>query len=128
MSRTQVLLTKIVKLCSEIRDIKKSNKLNNIAVNLSKTNSADGHTGIPPLQQDTGGVDDLHGIDYGDSSPNYQNHLSCRTCTLQDNALSPDHTLSLLTHALPRSSHTSPPPSCQEHGFFTLFKPLTPLV
>ena len=27
MSRTQVLLTKIVKICSEIRDIKQSNKL-----------------------------------------------------------------------------------------------------
>ena len=100
MSRTQVLLTKIVKLCSEIRDIKKGNKLNNIAVNLSKINSADERTGTPPPQPDTGDVDDLRGNDYGDSSPNYQNHLSCRTCTLQDNALPLDHTLSLLSRRI----------------------------
>ena len=111
MSRTQVLLTKIVKLCSEIRDIKRSNKLNNIAIKLSKSNSADEHTGTPPPQQDTGGVDDLHGIDYGDSSPNYQRDQLCRTCTLRDSALPLGHTLFLLTPAPPRSSHTSPPPS-----------------
>ena len=111
LSRTQVLLTKIVKLCSEICDIKRGNKLNNIAVNLSKTNSTDAHTGTHPPQPDTGGVDDLHGIDYEDNSPSYQNHLPCRTCTLQGNVLPPDHTLSLLTPAPPASSRTSPPPS-----------------
>ena len=55
LSQTQVLLTKIVKLCSEIRDIKKNNKLNNIVVNLSKINNADERTGTPPPQPDTGG-------------------------------------------------------------------------
>ena len=107
VSQTQSLLTKIVKLCSEIRDIKKGNKLNDIAAKLSKSNSEDRHTGIPPPQQDTGDEDDLHGIDYGDSSPNYRNRLSCRTCMPQDSAQSPDHTLSLLTPELLRSSHTS---------------------
>ena len=111
VSRTQVLLTKIVKLCSEIRDIKKGNELNNIAVKLSKSNSADEHKGTPPPQQDIGGVDDLHGNDYEDSSSSYQKGLLCRTCTLPDNLRLLDHTLSLLTPAPPRSSHTSPPPS-----------------
>ena len=111
VSRTQVLLIKIIKLCSEIHNIKQSNKLNNIAVNLSKINSKDEHTSTPPPQQDTGGMDDLRGIGYEDSSPNYQSHLSYKTCTPQDNVLPLDHTLSLLTPAPLRSSHTSPPPS-----------------
>ena len=111
LSRTQVLLTKIVKLCSEIRDIKKSNKLNNIVVNLSKINNADGHTGTPPPQPDTGGVDDLRGSDYEDSSPSYQNRLSYKTYTPRDSEPPHDHMLSLLKPAPPRSSRTSPPPS-----------------
>ena len=111
VQQTQSLLTKIVKLCSEIRDIKKGNKLNIIAVKLSKSNSVDERTGTPPPQQDTGGMGDLHDTGYEDSSPNYQSHLSCKTYTPQDNAQSPDHTLSPLTPELLRSSHTSPPPS-----------------
>ena len=111
LSRTQVLLTEIVKLCSELRDIKRSNMLNNIAVKLSKSNSTDRHTGTPPPQQGTGGVDNLRGIDYEGSSPNYLNRLSCRTCTPQGNALPLNHMLSLLTPAPLMSSHASPPPS-----------------
>ena len=54
---------------------------------------------------------DLHDNGYEDSSPNYQSHLSYKTYTPQDNGQSPDHMLSPLTPELPRSSHTSPPPS-----------------
>ena len=115
VSRTQVLLTKIVKLCSEICDMKRGDKLNNIAVKLSKFNSTNGHTGIPPPQQDTGGVGNLHDNSYKDSSPNYQNHQSCRTCMPQDNAQSLDHTLSLLTPAPPVSSLSGPLyPNCSQ--------------
>ena len=65
LSRTQSLLTKIVKLCSEIRDIKKCNKLNDIVVNLFKINNVGEHTGTPPPQQDTGDEDGLcHGSNF----------------------------------------------------------------
>ena len=56
-------------------------------------------------------MDDLRGNNYEDSSPSYQNRLSYRTYMPQGSVQSSDHTLSLLKPELPRSSHTSPPPS-----------------
>ena len=63
MSRIQVLLTKISQTCQTIRDIKKSNKSNNIATKLSKPSWSPPHNHNAELL-DIHDTRDLHGVDY----------------------------------------------------------------
>ena len=75
MSRTQVLLTKIAKLCSEIRDMKTENKSNKYSSKLPESkkkpqnnrSSAVSHTYDEHVQ---------HALEPYDSTPNPQNRLS----------------------------------------------------
>ena len=83
MSRTQVLLTKITKLCSEIRDIKTENKSNKYSSKLpeSKKKPQSSHK---PAVSDTYDEHALHALEPYDSPPNPQNHLSYSPDTHQE--------------------------------------------
>ena len=88
LSRTQVLLTKIVKLCSEIHDIKnsqnkyylcdKGNTRNN-KTNLSKI--SDIHRNHNLVSLDTCVYHDQHGDDSSHSTPSSPSHPACRKGT-----------------------------------------------
>ena len=75
MSRTQVLLTKIAKLCSEIRDIETENKSNKYSSKLpeSKKKLRNNHK---VAASDTYDEHAPHVLEPYDSTPNPQNHLS----------------------------------------------------
>ena len=88
LSRTQVLLTKIVKLCSEIRDIKNSqNKYHlydkrntrNNKTDLSKI--SDIHRSHNPVSLDTYAYHDQHGDGSSHSTPNSPSHPACKKDT-----------------------------------------------
>ena len=88
MSQTQVLPTKIVKLCSEICNIKdsqnkyhlrdKENTRNN-KINLSKIN--DIRHSHNPVSLDTCVSQDQHGDDSSHSIPSSPSHPACRKGT-----------------------------------------------
>ena len=118
LSRTQVLLTKIVKLCSEIRDIKnsqnkyhlcdKGNTKNN-KTNLSKI--SDIHCSHNPVSLGTCAYHDQHGDDSSRSIPNFLSHPMCRKGT------------ALPCEPLP--SHTQSSPTPHEGGVPHIFSPLS---
>ena len=77
VSRTQVLLTKIVKLCTEIRDIKTENKSNKYDSKLSESKiNQKPQNNRSPAVSDTYDEHALHAHKPYDSTPNHQNHLS----------------------------------------------------
>ena len=85
LSQTQVLLTKIVKLCSEICDIKNSqNKYHlkdkwntrNDTTNLSKISNI--HRNHNPVPLDTCASHDQHGGDSSHSTPSSPSYPECR--------------------------------------------------
>ena len=105
MSRTQVLLTKIVKLCSEIHDIKDSQnkyhlcdkrKARNNKTNLSKI--SDIHRSHNPVSLDTYVYHDQHDDDSSRSTPSSPSHPVCRKGT------------ALLCEPLPSHTRSSPAP------------------
>ena len=109
MSQTQVLLTKIVELCSEICDIKNSqNKYhlyekgntNKDTTNLSKIN--DIHRSHNPVSLDTCASHDQHG---GDSSHNTPSPPSC-----------PEYRKDKAPPCEPLSSHTRSSSTPPEEG------------
>ena len=83
MSRTQVLLTKIAKLCSEIRDIEVENKSNKYSSKLpeSKKKLQNSHSSAV---SDTDDAHALHAPEPCDSTPNSQSHLSYNLDTPQE--------------------------------------------
>ena len=83
LSRTQVLLTKIAKLCSEIRDIKEENKSNKYSSKLpeSKKKPQNNHNSAV---SDTYDVHAQHAPEPYNSTPNSQNHLSYNPDTHQE--------------------------------------------
>ena len=116
MSRTQVLLAKIVKLCSEIRDIKnsqnkyylcdKGNTRNN-KTNLSKI--SDIHRSHNPVSLDTCVYHDQHDDDSSRSRPSSPSHPACRKGTALPCELLPSHTRSSPAPPEGGVPHTSPP-------------------
>ena len=88
MSQTQVLLTKIVKLCSEIHDIEDFQNKNHIfdkgdtrnnKTNLSKI--SDIRCSHNPVSLDTCAYHDQHGDDSSHSTPSSPSHPACRKGT-----------------------------------------------
>ena len=75
MSRTQVLLTKIKKLCSEIHDIKWENKSNKYSSKLPESRKKPQNSHNSAVS-DTYDEHALHALEPYDSTPNSQNHLS----------------------------------------------------
>ena len=75
VSRTQVLLTKIAKLCSEIRDMETENKSNKYSSKLpeSKKKLQNNHS---PAVSDTYDEHALNALEPYDNTPNPQNRLS----------------------------------------------------
>ena len=111
LSQTQVLLTKIVTLCSEIRDIKRINKANSIEEsNLPETNTQ------PYDYKDNLEASDVYDEDAsGDTysshnTPNLQKDLSYKTNKPLCHEAHPSHKLSSLTPPAPNLSHNSSPP------------------
>ena len=101
LSRTQVLLTKIVKLCLEIRDIKHSqNKYNlcgkgntrNKETNLSKI--SDTHRNHNPVSLDICVYHDQHDDDSSHNIPSSPSHPACRKGTALPCEPLPSHTQS----------------------------------
>ena len=115
MSRTQVLLTKIVKLCSEIRDIKnsqnkyhlcdKGNTRNN-ETNLSKI--SDTRRSHNPVSLDTCVYHDQHDDDSSHNTPSFPLHPACRKGTALPCELLPSHTRSSPAPPEGGVPHTSP--------------------
>ena len=114
LSWTQVLLTKIVKLCSEIHDIKNSQNKYHLrkrntrkpTINLPKTNNEPyNHT---PVSLDTYASHNQHDGNSSDNTPNFPLHLSYKTNTAPPCELSPSHTLSSPTPPEGGVSHNSP--------------------
>ena len=115
MSRTQVLLTKIVKLCSEIRKIKdsqnkyhscdKGNTMDN-TTSLSKTNNiCRNHN---PVSLDTCVSHDQHGDNSSHNIPSSPSHPVCRKGTALPCEPLPSHTQSSPTPPEGGVPHTSP--------------------
>ena len=92
MSRTQVLLTKIAKLCSEIRDIRMENKSNKYSSKLpeSKKKPQNNHSSAVSDNDD---VHALHAPEPCDSTPNSQSHLSYSLDTPQEHEAPHDYRL-----------------------------------
>ena len=110
MSRTQVLLTKIAKLCLEVRAIKGANKINNIP---KRSKSRNSHK---PESQDIHGEDDLHAHAPQHNTPSHQEHLSDSTYKPPDDDRTPSQTLSTRTPervSPSRSSSPDPPESTE---------------
>ena len=115
VSRTQVLLTKIVKLCSEIRDIKnsqnkyhsggKGNTRNN-TTNLSKI--SDIHRSHNPVSLDTCVSHDQHGDGSSHNTPNSPSRPVCRKDTALPCEPLPSHTRSSPTPPEGGVPHMSP--------------------
>ena len=111
VSRTQVLLTKIVTLCSEICDIKRINKANNIEEsNLPETstqpyNYKDNLEALDAYDEDVS--DDTYS---SHNTPNHQKDLLYKTNKPQCHEAHPSHKLSSLAPPAPNPSHNSSPP------------------
>ena len=108
MSRTQVLLTRIAKLCSEIRDIETENKSNKYLSKLpeSKRKLQNNHK---PAVSDTYDEHALHAREPYDSTPNSQNHLSYNPDTHQEHEAPHDYRLPVRMPDLLNPSRTSSP-------------------
>ena len=115
MSRTQVLLTKIIKLCSEIRDIKDSQNKYHLCdkgdtrdnkTNLSKISDIRHNHNLVSL--DTCAYHDQHGDDSSRNIPNSPSHPACRKGTALPCELLPSHTQSSPTPPEEGVPHMSP--------------------
>ena len=85
LSRTQVLLTKIAKLCSEICDIEEENKSNKYSSKLPESrNNQKPQNNRNPAVLDTYDEHALHAHEPYDSTPNLQSHLSYNPDTHQE--------------------------------------------
>ena len=108
LSQTQVLLTKIKKLCSEIRAIKEENKSNKYSSKLpeskNKPKPQNNHSSAVP---DTYDEHALHARKPYDSTPNPQTHLSYTHDTPQGHEAPLTQTLSLRMPDLLNPSHAS---------------------
>src|SRR5579864_7230162 len=111
LSRTQVWLTKIPKLCQEIRDIKQQNKDKYIQRQLSKSNPLNRIHKYKSVEADICDEGDECSIYFGDSTPNRPDPLSYNQHNDPHDGGSPAQTLSSLTPPPLRTSHTSSPPS-----------------
>ena len=110
LSRTQVLLTKIKKLCSEIRDIKKENKSNKYSSKLPESrNNQKPQSNRNSAVSDTYDEHVLHALEPYDSMSNLQNRLSYNPYTPQGHEAPLTQTLSARTPDLLNPSHTSCP-------------------
>ena len=116
LSRTQVLLTKIIKLCSEIRNIKNSqnkyyfnNKRNarDNTTNLSKI--SDTRCSHNPVSLDTCAYHDQHDDDSSRSTPSFPSHPACRKGTALPCEPLPSHTQSSPAPPEGGVPHMSPP-------------------
>ena len=116
VSQTQVLLTKIVKLCSEIRDMKNSQNKYHLCdkgntrentTNLSKI--SDTRRSHNPVSLDTCVYHDQHGDDSSHSTPNSPSHPACRKGTALPCEPLPSHTRSSPAPPEGGVPHKSPP-------------------
>src|SRR5579864_4883111 len=111
MSRTQVWLTKISKLCQEIRDIKQQNKDKYIQRQLSKSNPLNRIHKYKSAESGTCDEGGEYSIYSGGSTPNRPDHLSYNQHNDPHDEGSLAQTLSSLTPPPLRTSHTSSLPS-----------------
>ena len=111
LSRTQVWLTKIPKLCQEIRDIKQQNKDKYIQRQLSKSNPLNHTHKYISAVKDTCGEGVEYCIDLQDSTPILLSPISYSPDNDPHDGESPAQTLSSLAPPPLRTSHTSSPPS-----------------
>ena len=114
LSRTQVLLTMIIKLCSEIHDIKNSQNKYHLSekgntkdntTNLSKISNI--HCSHNPVSLDTCAYHDQHGDNSSHNIPSSPSHPACR----KNIALSCELSLSYT-----QSSPAPPEGGCQGHS------------
>ena len=108
MSQTQVLLTKIAKLCSEIRDMKTENKSNKYASKLPESKKKPRYS-HKPVVLDTYDGHDLHAPEPYDSTPNSQNHLSYNPDMRQEHEAPHAYKLPVRTPDLLNPSRISSP-------------------
>src|SRR5579864_8181009 len=111
LSRTQVWLTKIPKLCQEIHNIKQQNKDKYIQRQLSKSNPLNCIHKYKSAESDTcdeGGECSTYSKG---STPSCPDHLSYSLHNDPHDGESLIQTLSVLTPPPLRTSHTSSPPS-----------------
>src|SRR5579864_7763069 len=111
LSRTQVWLTKIPKLCQEICDIKQQNKDKYIQRQLSKSNPLNHIHKYKSAESGTCDEGGKCSIYSRDSTPNHPDHLSYNRHNDPHDGGSLAQTLSTLTPPPWRTSHTSLPPS-----------------
>ena len=108
MSRTQVLLTKIEKLCSEIRDIKMENKSKKYASKIPESKKKP-QSSRNSAVSDTYDEHALHALEPYDSKPNSQNHLSYNPDTPQGHEAPHAYRLPVQMPYLLNPSRTSSP-------------------
>ena len=112
MSRTQVLLTKIEKLCSEIRAIKEENRSNKYSSKLPESrNNQKPQSNCNSAVLDTYDEYALHAHEPYNSMTNLQNHLSYNPDTPQGHEAPLAQTLSIQMPDLLNPSHAS----CTDH-------------
>ena len=110
VSRTQVLLTKIAKLCSEIHDIKEENKSNKYSSKLPESKKKPQNS-YNSAVSDTYDEHAQHAPKLYDNIPNPQNHLSYNLGTPQEHEAPLAYRLSARTPDLLNPSRTSSPNS-----------------
>ena len=108
LSGTQVLLTKIAKLCSEIRDIKRENKSNKYSSKLPESRKKPQNSHSSAVS-DTYGEHALHALKPYDSTPNPHNHLSYNPNTPQEHEAPHAYRLPVRMPDLLNPSRTSSP-------------------
>ena len=108
MSRTQVLLTKIAKLCSEIRDIETEDKSNKYYSKLPESRKKPQNSHSSAVS-DTYDEHALHVLEPYDNTPNPQNHLSYSPDTPREHEAPHAYRLPVRTPDLLNPSRTSSP-------------------